>query len=784
MVIGVCGAFIFARTMGEGYPIELWLFWKMLKLWGWSLAFNLACLSFGQCLLWRVLRVRDLPALESAALAISTGVVGFAMFMYAAGALAWYGASFAITLIVVLIAIGARDVVALGRRLWNEFYAPEQRSLIKSVAGAAGAVCVAIIYVGVLSPDSLNYDATWSHQVIAQEYARAGRIVPFIADYNRNVPHLASMLYTWGYLLPGFRQALRWMMGLHIEFSLFLWTLVAVSAGLRAILNEDSFRRGWVFFFLFPIIFVYDSTLGGASDHVCGFFSVPIALAALRASQRFQPGYCALFAVQCAGAVLTKFQAMFLVTSAVLVLGGSWLWQLARLLRRRQELQEDERRNLRWLLWAPALIGAVAAVLFSPHAIRQYVFHKNPLYPFLQDIFKASVPTVPNASYLIATGLADATYQPQGTFFEKLLHALELFFTFSFVPHYSFTRDVPAFGSLFTLTFPCLLFVRNRRLLLTAAIASGALLVWGMVYNVDRNLQVFMPVLVCVTGALLTTLWRMGFVARLGVIPLVAVQIVWGGDALFYSQHDRLRQGMDLVRSGYEGNAKHRFADFRRTELNISKALPPDARVLLHNAHVSLGITRQVYLDIPGFQGLIHYGQQLATPRDLYDYLRGFGITHLIDVPRASPANTAQEEVLYDTFIAAYAIEIGKFDEKILYRMPDQPPPQHAEYRVAMLGVDAYEDGIYPVRAVNTIRFHPEEVRSYAKPALPMPKDPETWPDFVGQADAAIVGVRRWDELDPPLRSLLRKQYTTVRTLRHDFNVYTRTSVLADRVGQ
>src|SRR5262245_35671168 len=105
MVIGVCGAFLFARTMGKGYPIELWLFWKMLKLWGWSLVFNFACLGFGQCLLWRVLRARDLPALESAVLAMSTGVVAFAMFMYAAGALAWYRSSFAVGLAVAMIVV-------------------------------------------------------------------------------------------------------------------------------------------------------------------------------------------------------------------------------------------------------------------------------------------------------------------------------------------------------------------------------------------------------------------------------------------------------------------------------------------------------------------------------------------------------------------------------------------------------------------------------------------------------------------------------------------------------
>ncbi|HKP55400.1 MAG TPA: hypothetical protein VJV78_01695 [Polyangiales bacterium] len=773
--IGLIGAYVFATQVGKGYPIELWLFWKMLKLWGWTLLFNLACASFGQFLIWRVLKLRALPALESAAMAMPTGVVALAMFMYAAGALGLYRPWFAVLLAVAMTVVGARDALRLAKEIWSEWHVPEGRSVLQGTLAAIGAVCVGIIYLGVLSPDVLNYDATWSHQVIAQEYARLGRMVPFIADYNRNVPHLASLIYTWDHLIPTTRAAERWMLALHAEFSLFIWTLVAVNAALRMILNDQGLRRGWVCFFLFPIIFVYDSTLGGASDHVCGFFSVPIALAALRCSERFERGFAALLAIQCAGAVLTKLQAMFLVVPATLVLGACWLWQLVPLLRHRKR-EAEETRALRDLLWAPVLIGGLGLLLFSPHAVRQYVFHNNPLYPFMQDVFKASVPTVPDAAYLVANNLADPLYQPQGTFFEKLLHAAELFGTFSFVPHYSFTRDVPAFGSLFTLLFPCLVFVRNRRLLLTAAIGAGAVLVWGMVYNVDRNLQAFMPVLVCTTGALIVTLWRLGWIARLGLIPLIAVQIVWGGDALFYSQQDRLDKGMDLIRSGYEGRAHKRFHDFRRSYLDLTKAIPEKARVLLHGSHISLGLMRETLLDIAGVQGLIHYNH-LTNVRQLYDYYRRFGITHLVDEPRGSPSSTAQEEVLWDIFSAGYAVPLATFDDKRLFRMPDQPPPESPGYRVATIDVDSYHNGIYAIQKLNTIRFLPEHVRRYAEPDQPMPKDTQTWPEWIKQADAVIVSVHQ-DVLDQPTKSVLRREYNVVRSLRRDFVIHARNTLV------
>jgi hypothetical protein len=771
--IGLLGTYAYARYLEDVYTIRLWLFWRLVALWFWVLVWNLGCVSFGRFLMARVLKLPNGPALESAVLSMATGVVAFALAMYAAGALAWYTPVFAIGLSVAMIATGARDLWPLTRQLWAELHVPESSRLLTRLIGAAGVVCVAIVYLGVLSPDVLNYDATWSHVVIAQEYARAGRMVPFLADYNRNVPHLASLIYTWGYLFPEKKEAVRWMFALHSEFTLFVWTLAGVGAALRAIFDEPGLRRGWVSFFLFPVIFVYDHNLGGASDHVCGFFAIPIVLATLRLCERFVPGWAAVFALVSAGAVLTKLQALFLVLPACLVIAFHWLWQMARHYRaRRSSADVPATRplgSLRNLLWAPAIVIVVGLGTFAPHAIRQLVFYNNPFYPFMQDVFVHSTPTVPNAAYLVTKALADPLYQPQGTFFEKLLHAAELFVTFSFVPHYSFTKDMPAFGSLFTLLFPCLVFIRNRRLWLFAAIAAGAVLVWGMVYNVDRNLQAFMPVLVCVTGAIVVACWRMGVWARIGLVPVVALQIVWGGDAIFYSQQERLNQGIDLIKSGYEGNAHKRFADFRGWHLEASKALPRDARVLLHSELTSLGIKREVLLDMTGFQGLIQYDQILSL-RQLYFYLRSFGITHLIDLPGSSPSSTTQEEVLWDAFVTKYGVPVHDVGALRIMKMPDEPPPEAAPLRVASIGQEGYADGIYSIDALNTLRFLPEQERRYAAPSEPLSGDKTLWHVQLIKADAVVW--QKGAHLDGAAKNLLKQQYTIVRNLRGEFTVY------------
>jgi hypothetical protein len=397
------------------------------------------------------------------------------------------------------------------------------------------------------------------------------------------------------------------------------------------------------------------------------------------------------------------------------------------------------------------------------------LFYNNPFYPFMQDVFVHSTPTVPNAAWLVTKALADPLYQPQGTFLEKLLHAAELFVTFSFKPHYSFTRDMPVFGSLFTLLFPCLLFIRNARAWFFGALAAGAVLVWGMVYNVDRNLQAYFPVLVCVTGAIVVSCWRMGLWARIGLVPVVALQLVWGSDAVFFSQQERLNLAMDLIRSGYEGKAHKRFAEFRAWHMNATKLLPIDARVLLHAELTSLGLKREVLLDMIGFQGLISY-DHLETPRQVYTYFKTFGITHLIDLPDAAAASTSQEEVLWDIFAARYATTIEQIGALRIMKMPDKPPPEAAPLRVASIGQEGYADGIYPIKALNTIRFLPEDERFYAKPEVPLGEDRKLWHEKLANVDAIVL--QKGARVEGAAKGLLKREFTVVRNLRHDFTVY------------
>jgi hypothetical protein len=772
LLVGLVGTAIYASALNPVYPIRQWLFWPLAMLWGWVALFSAACASFGQLVLVRVLRAHDLPRLESAVMSMAVGVVAFVMAMYLGGALGWYGTTWALLLPSAMLVLGAPEGYRLARDLIAEVARPQPRGPLAIAIGACGVVCLGVLYLQAMTPESLNYDSVWYHVVVAQDYARAGRIIPFLADYNKNFPQLTPLIHTWGWLLPGMNDALRWMLVLHSELGLFLWTLAGVAAAIRMLTADQTLRGAWVAFFLFPIIFVYDNNIGGAADHVCAFFSVPMLLAALRLCATFSLQSAALLAIASAGAALTKYQAMYMIAATGVVVAMYWLRHMIEHRFPRLAPDGTPRVPLRNLIWAPVLIVGLGLLLVSPHFIRGIVFYKNPVYPLLRSTFP-STPNIAHSAYYFDNIAADPGYRVRGPLLVKIASAIKLFFTFSMQPHYSFTHNVPAFGSLFTLLLPTLPFVRNRaRIAPAAAIASGAVLAWAWVYFIDRNLQTFMPVLVCVTGALVVELWRLGGAARFGLAPLLALQIVWGADALFYSGHERIEASIDLIRSGFEGKAASRFEVYRPSFTAMKRVLPEDAVVLLHTSHVTLGIDRDVLFDWAGYQALITY-QHIHTPRELYTYLRSFGVTHLLfELQLRFAAPSKQEEVVWNALVTGYGEPLGQFGVYRLVRLPAQPPPEEAPYQVATLGLWGYADGIYPIDHMGTIEYLPGPLQHFRRPTKAMPAAAAERAPLLETVDAIFVAPQF--TLESEDKDVLQKHFKRIVQFADRYVLYLR----------
>ena len=785
-VAGVAATLGYGAFLGRTYPVSQWLFWKVGMLWGWGVFLSLACVSFGHLVLSRALRINDLPTLEAVVCSAALGLLGFVFGLYLGGAARLFKPAFAVALPAVLLASGARPLLVFireRRAAWaalpraptreGEASAPladTLRSAIGALAVIFGVAGVIFVYLGAFTPDAINFDSSWEHIPIAVDYARAGRLIPFPADYSRNVPHLASIVHTWAFLVPGLNlpgndQQLRWMMLLHLEFFFFLWTLAGVAAAIHWLIDTPGAadtrvpRGAWAAFFLSPAIFVYDNNLGGAADHYLAFFVLPFFLAAMRMMERFDRRYALLAGALAAGTLLAKYQAVYVIGGIGLSVAVKWLiFAAQRLLHqwRARRARKAPAAGTEPLptpapaadlpSWRELGMGAVCfvsalVVVSSPHFLKNVVFYKNPVYPFAQDIFKGSTPTVPRAAYLFEWLFKDYRWRPQGTLLANLRDAVRLCFTFSFEPHYSFTKNVPNTGSLFTLTLPLLLLVRAPRRLWLGAIAGlGCVFMWAMTFRVDRHLQTFMPLLTASTGALLVRAWEMGWAARAGLVPLVGLQVVWGGDAMIYSSNSRVQSALTMIRAGYDGARDTRF-NFRSDFREIGKYLPPNARVLMHTYRPNLGMEREVLMDWAGQQGLFSY-EPLRDARGVHAMWRAQGMTHVLYLPgREAPSK--QEDVLFHDYLSHYTRTHKRFGGYDVVEIPAEAPPAlDHPYRVLAVGLSGYKDGLYPIEALNTYEGAPKHLLRWAPPSAPLPADPAAASSLVDQAEAVLLGAK------------------------------------------
>jgi hypothetical protein len=745
LVLGGLFVWYFDR-LTNARPLQGWLFFKLARIWFYCGFLTLACASFGLWFVTRVCQQRGLSLLEKLAYALPTGLVGFVVGMYLGGFCGLYGPRFAIAMPAFLLLVGARCSLQTLRSASR----PRAPGLLAVAAASFGVGCIGILYLGLLTPDAVNYDASWNHLVIAQDYARAGRIVPENGDWVKNVPHLGSIVNTWAFLVPGLDEApLRWMQALHEEFTVFLWTLVGCAAAVRFFAGRSTTPAGWVAMFLFPSLFVYDGNMGAAADHYLAVFAAPIVMAGIRLSEATTWRRAVLFGCLAGGGLLTKLHAVYLLLPLSGIIAVRVVWLFVQRLR-----QPSDRRAMR-ALGALAAGALTAIALVSLHFGKNAWFYHNPFYPLAQGLIP-STPTLPDAQLQMDYLFADWHWHTPKLLRERVHQAAMIVFTFSFLPHYTFLGDVPTFGSLFTLLSPLLLFLRNaRRLALGLLVTVGAVFTWAMTFWVDRNLQTFLPALAAVTGALIVRGWELGPFVRMPLIALIALQIVWGGD-YYFSGSERISSSISLIKSSIDGRAQERFAGYRREYRQLGEALPANAQVMLHNNHVMLGIDRPVLLDWAGYQGVFDY-RQYRTPRQLYDRLKQLGMTHVVYVPGSRNAPTKQEEVIFAMFATMHRDDTRSFNQLRLFPVGERPDEPARPISVVCWHVRNYDTGLYAIEALSSNEEMPPDLQQHPPPReAPSESDAAAVAAMIDQADAFISNT---DALPHNVRNALAEKF-------------------------
>jgi len=641
----LAGALFFARWVDRFYPLDRWLFFRYLVVWLEILLFSTACLSAG----WRVqqlcVNVRT-PTPERLTLASALGVLVFFYGTFAVGALQLFGKPFFFVWPALMLAYGlprfVPDVLQLCRGNASRVVsAVAPRSLIQLAAAILIVVGLVGLYLQILNPNQIGYDARWYQLPVAEFYVAAGGIEPFREGwYLGTYPQLANLLYTWAFLAPGtlFDHVL---LCTHLEYVLFLATLFGVGVLAARLLRQDRLAYAPAVVFLFPQIFAYDSNLNGGSDHVLAFWTPSVGITLVRLGARFVRAEAVLSGLVLSGALLTKYQAAYLFVPA----GVFLLLLLA--------------RTRRWSMGA--LFCGVTLLATTPHWAKNVIYYHDPLYPLL-NAWLPSRPFHPGAAEVMQEVYWPQLFSLKGTPGEKVVSTLQALVNFSFVPHDwpEFHGMKPIFGSLFTLTVPLLLLMRaTRRLWFLVVGVHVGVATWFVLGHEDRFLQALVPWMAAGTAAILALAWQRGWLVRAALSLLVLFQWAWGLDVYFIRSHNMLgdsaiRATTEFLGAAHRGENKAEQS-LAPTQEKIAAALPQGATVLFHRDRLRLGLGHRFVEDTPGWQGAIEY-LQTNTPAATARLLRSLGVTHVMWAPRRDALSHADlaRELVFARAMAEY----------------------------------------------------------------------------------------------------------------------------------
>jgi hypothetical protein len=717
-------------------PVEGWLFLRLATCWAFALLLAACWLSSGFAVL-RWLLPQGVPLRERLVLSVPVGVLVFFLGMFLGGLLHLYGAAFAVALPALLLVSGLRPLLRTGRRAWYHLRRARARRPAPGVAANAallfGLLGLGLVYFTALTPENVAYDARWYHLAIAEHYAALGGITRSPEGWVQiALPHLASVLYTWPYLFPGLSLFTQIEAAAHIELALFAWTLACVPLVVRWLVPGARARRAWVVFFLFPAVLVYDSNLNVGADHIAAFWSLPMLLALRRALPRLEARPCGLLAITVAGALLTKYQMAPVVMVVALAVTGRALW-LAR-------------RNPRALAGAGVVAGAVL-LLTTPHWLKNWIWYGDPIYPLLHKHL-AVRPWHADKDQLFVAMSKVHLWQPVGTLGEKLRETLVALATFSFKHHNWGGRhgDWPVFGFLFTLSWLVMPFVRaGRRVWWLFAGTHLAVFAWYWMSHQERYLQAIMPWAVVHVAAVLALIWRAGLAARAALVPVLALQVIWGISVYFIPSHALVgsphKLALDLLSGGFrrDPNRYQAFADFSKH----APTLPRRAKVLVHQCEIHAGLRRATVQDAPIWTGLISYGR-MPSARAVHDLYRSLGITHVL---WRSGGDTAREDSLAGdlrffgaaTWATHSAVTHGGLPVTIA-PLVEAPPADDLNDDVAYLGCAGYARGRYALTALTVPGREVPPGTQYPLPAQPLlDLAPDRLEGLLGRVNYAVT---------------------------------------------
>ncbi|HMA95971.1 MAG TPA: hypothetical protein VKP30_24965, partial [Polyangiaceae bacterium] len=707
-LIAIAGAAVLLGFSEPWYPIRHWLLWHYLALIGLTLFAGLAMLSLGGWILRRLFRL-SLPTHERVALALALGLTGFELGMFLLGLVQAYGRVTFVLYPLFLSLLGIQQGRAVLRRFSRLSSVGPKLRPIQVVYVLFGLGALALIYFALLTPYNVQYDARWKHMALAEDFVAHGGVRRMPEGWVFSTrPHLTSYLYVWAFLLPFGTLFHRMELAAHLEFLVFsITTVFAIPALVRHLVPKADARVVWAARFLFPGVFLYDSSLSAGADHFGAVLTPALAIALLRAYRQLERKWVCLAVVYLAAAAMIKETvAIMLVPIPGLVLGLRGLSLLAK-------ADPAGRRKL----FATASTALVLGVtLTTPVWLRNLIWHGNPVYPNLGSLFP-SRPWSSVAAYRFENEYSDVQMWAPPHDWHGVASTLHALYSFSFNPNdwSKFHGDRPVFGSIMTILIPVVLWLRRAtRLWWFIGWIHGAIFIWYWVHHQDRYLQAILPLMAAVTASILILIFRqLRRMVKYSVASLVLIQLAATADVYFLPTHSMagspVRRVVENIGFGHIGKYDERFVIEPRWTA-VGEVLPADAKLLFHDSQSNLGTAREGVRDAALWQyGLIY--SEAKHPDEIHAWLTSMGVTHIVT---SATKSTGGDRLAGDLMFFDFAYRRARFMKEVeggLLLFENPPKPVDATFRnhVVVVSCDpTLELALHPLSNLAQPAFGPE----------------------------------------------------------------------------
>lgn len=721
------GGRYFLQKVDGHYPIGQWLFWRYALCWLLAILWATACLSAGHAVLKYVVR-RQLPLVEHVVTAFASGVFVFFLGMLGGGLLHLYGTAFFVGWPLVLTLAGAPAVFVTGRRVRRHVRhfrprSPRFPGWAWAVV-ALGALGGLLVYTSILTPGNVAFDSRWQHLGLAEHYAAEHGVSRFPEGYFVGTsPHLASFVYTWAFLLPSASLFTRVELAAHLEFVAFLFTLLGIVATVRVLVPRSRPALAWAMRFAFPGVFLYDSSLSVGADHMAALFAAPIFCLLIRSLPALDPRWLGLLTAMLVGCFVTKYTgALILMGFPLLAIAARALWLL--LVAAYRAARKRPEPGFSRALVGPLVALAVGLVLLAPHWLRNWIWYGDPLYPLLAKHLSPT-PWTPDSADRFYWGFVKLElWRPESVSSKSLWDTAKVLWTHSFIPNDwpKFHGKWPTFGSLFTLFALTLPFLRGARriVLLYVAVVFG-LVAWFWTHHQDRYLQTVVPWMAAGAAAVVILIFRSNIFAKVAVVAVIALQVVWGSDVWFIPGHAMIKSPIkavaDLLGSGYRKDYAARDKTFV-PYTDIGAALPQGAKLLVHEQHPHLGIGVPSVNDYPVNQGGLSYGL-LRSPAVVHETLTSWGVTHLMWVTATSRGtDTLAGDITFLRYATRYGVAPKAYGSFTVAAVPEMAPAAPASDLVLAITCKSPLPGVYELADLHVPVYGPN-ANKYPAPRTP-----------------------------------------------------------------